>query len=37
MAKILPDKHIIEAYGAVIAGLHSQIAYGNLPKSPLSF
>jgi len=37
MAKILPHKHIIAAYGAAIAGLPSQIAYGNLPKNPLSF
>jgi len=27
-AKVLPYKHAIAAYGAAIAGLPSQIAYG---------
>jgi len=31
-AKIPPYKHVIAAYGATIAGLHSQIAYGGWQK-----
>ena len=30
--KILPNKHVIVAYGVTIAGLPSQIAYGGWQK-----
>ena len=35
-AKSLPYKHTIVAYGAAIAGLPSQIAYGGWQKSAMA-